>query len=280
VLLIRLALGALAGYVVIAGVLWMVQERLAFPAPRAPLPDPARSGLPDARIVTLTMSDGVRLAGWFLPPLPGGVVQEGPKHPGLLWFYGNGENIATLASVLREFRPPGTGVLIVDYPGYGASGGRASEDAVYEAADRAYDELAALVGIDPDSIFAYGRSLGSAVATHVAATHRVAGLILESPLTNAREMAARAYPFLPRFLVRLRLDNLSGIARVHCPVLVLHGTADRVIPPDMGRRVAAAAPGPAELVLIDGADHNDTYDVGGRAYRDKLWAFVRGRTLR
>lgn len=276
-LLIRLALGALAGYVVIAGVLWMVQGRLAFPAPRAPLPDAVRAGLPDAVIVTLTMPDGVRLAGWFLPPLPGGVVPEGPKHPGLLWFYGNGENIATLAPVLREFRPPGTGLLVVDYPGYGASGGRAGEGAAYEAADLAYDELAALPGIDPDRIFAYGRSLGSAVATHVAATHRVAGLILESPLTNAREIAARAYPFLPRFLVRLRLDNIKTIAHIHCPVLVLHGTADRVIPPDMGRRVAAAAPGPAELVWIDGADHNDTYDVGGRTYRDTVWAFLGAR---
>jgi uncharacterized protein len=277
-LLIRLALGALAGYVVIAGILWSVQDRLAFPAPRAPLPDPATARLPDAQPISLMMSDRTRLAGWFLPPVSGGVVPPRTTSPGLLWFYGNGENIAALASVLREFRPPGTGLLVVDYPGYGASGGRASESSVYEAADLAYDALAAHPSIDPARIFVYGRSLGSAVATHVAAGHRVAGLILESPLTSARAIAARAYPFLPRFLVRLRLDNLAAIARVHCPVLVVHGTADRVIPPDMGRRIAAAAPGPAELVLIEGAGHNDTYDVGGRAYRDKLWAFVRGGT--
>jgi len=259
--------------VVIAAVLWMAQDRLAFPAPRAPLPDPARAGLPDAQALTLTMADGTRLAGWFLPPA-GVVVPQGTSSPGLLWFYGNGENIAALATVLREFRPPGTALLVVDYPGYGASGGRARENTVYEAADLAYATLAARPGIDPARIFVYGRSLGSAVATHLAATHRVAGLILESPLTNAREMAARAYPFLPRFLVRLRLDNLATIARVRCPVLVLHGTADQVIPTDMGRRVAATAAGPAELVLIDGADHNDTYDVGGWAYRDTVWAFL------
>jgi uncharacterized protein len=273
-LLIRLALGALAGYVVIAALLWMVQDRLAFPAPRAPLPDPTMAGLPDARSFTLAMADGTPLAGWFLPPVPGEAVPRRATSPGLLWFYGNGENIAALASVLREFRPTGTALLVVDYPGYGASRGRASERAVYEAADLAYDALAGRPGIDPARIFVYGRSLGSAVATHVAATHRVAGLILESPLTNAREMAARAYPFLPRFLVRLRLDNLGAIGRVRCPVLVLHGTADQVIPTDMGRRVAAAAPGPAELVLIEGAGHNDTYDVGGRAYRDTIWAFL------
>jgi uncharacterized protein len=275
-LLIRLALGALAGYVVIAGVLWMAQDRIAFPAPRAPLPDPAKAGLTGAQAVTLKMADGTRLAGWFLPAAPGPIVPERATSPGLLWFYGNGENIATLATVLREFRPPGTGLLVMDYPGYGASGGRARERSVYEAADLAYDALAAHPGIDPARIFVYGRSLGTAVATHVAATHRVAGLILESPLTSAREVAARAYPFLPRFLVRLRLDNLTAITRVHCPVLVFLGTADQVIPPDMGRRVAAAAPGPAELVLIEGADHNDTYDIGGRAYRDRLWAFLEG----
>jgi fermentation-respiration switch protein FrsA (DUF1100 family) len=272
--LIRLLLYALAGYVVIAGVLWLVQDRLAFPAPRAALPDPATAGLPDAEPFALTMSDGTRLAGWFLPPAPVDAPVRAAS-PGLLWFYGNGENIAALAPVLREFRPPGTGLLVVDYPGYGASGGRAREGALYEAADLAYEALVAQRGTDPTRIFIYGRSLGSVVAIHVAAAHHVAGLILESPLTSARELAARAYPFLPRFLVRLRLDNLTAITRVHCPVLVLLGTADRVIPPDMGRRIAAAASGPTKLMLIEGADHNDTYDVGGRAYRDAVWAFLR-----
>jgi pimeloyl-ACP methyl ester carboxylesterase len=192
----------------------------------------------------------------------------------LLWFYGNGETIAAIWPVLREFRPPRTALLVVDYPGYGASEGRSTEPALFEAADLAYAALAARPGVDPARVRVYGRSLGTAAATHVAATHRVGGLVLESPFTNARDMARRHYAPFPRFLIRLKLDNLATITRVRCPVLVLHGTHDRLVPLEMGKRVAAATPGPVELVVIEGAGHNDTYAIGGLAYRDTVWAFL------
>jgi pimeloyl-ACP methyl ester carboxylesterase len=269
-LVVRLLLGVVAGYVVLTGLLWLFQHRLAFPAPRAPLPDPHRAGLPDAEPFSLQLADGTRLAGWYLPPRA-----AGSRFPALLWLYGNSETIATIAPVLREFRPPHAAVLVVDYPGYGASEGRASEPGLYEAAERAYDALAARPGIDASRVFVYGRSLGSAVASHVATTRAPAGLVLESPFTSARDMARRHYALFPGALLRVQLDNLTTISRVRCPVLVFHGTADRLVPALMGRRVAAAAPGPVEFVLIEGAGHNDGYMLGGRAYREKLWQFLR-----
>jgi fermentation-respiration switch protein FrsA (DUF1100 family) len=102
-------------------------------------------------------------------------------------------------------------------------------------------------------------------------------MILESPFTSAAAMARQHYALLPRFILRLSLDNLGRMRQIRCPVLVFHGDADHLVPTAMGRDVAAAAAGPVELVLIHGAGHNDTYDVGGRAYRDKLWEFVAGR---
>jgi fermentation-respiration switch protein FrsA (DUF1100 family) len=123
-------------------------------------------------------------------------------------------------------------------------------------------------------IFVYGRSLGTAVAIHTAATHAPAGLILESPFTSARDMARLHYPALPRQLLHLRLDNVSAIRSVRCPVLIFHGDADRLVPIAMGRRVAAAASGPVVLVTLRGSGHNDTYEVGGREYRDAVWEFV------
>ena len=191
-----------------------------------------------------------------------------------MWFYGNGENIGAIWDIVVAWQPPGVGVLVMDYPGYGASGGGTTEPGLYEAADLAYQTLAGRSDIDPARIFVYGRSLGTAVATHTAATHPVAGIVLESPFTNAREMSGQHYGLFPRFILRLRLDNLGNIAQVHCPVLVFHGTADLLVPPRMGEAVARAAPGPVELVWIEGAGHNTTYEVGGRRYRDKLWAFV------
>jgi len=175
---------------------------------------------------------------------------------------------------VREFQPPGTAVLVVDYPGYGGSAGRATEAGMYGAADAAYAALVARPEIDARRIYVYGRSLGTAAATWVAARHPVAGLILESPFTSAAAMARQLYALLPRFIVRLSLDNLGRMRQIHCPVLVFHGDADRLVPTAMGRAVAAAAAGPVELVLIHGAGHNATYDRGGRAYREKIWEFV------
>jgi fermentation-respiration switch protein FrsA (DUF1100 family) len=274
VFVIRILLGLLLAYAGLVALAWLFQERIAFPAPRARVPDPKEVGASGER-VELVMGDGSKLVGWYLKPVEG-LHRPPPPFAALLWFYGNGENIASIWPILRDFQPPGTALFVVDYPGYGGSGGRATEARLYEAAESAYAALVQRPEVDRTRIYVYGRSLGSAFASHVAAEHDVAGLVLESPFTSARDMTRQHYPFLPRFIVRLRLDNLAQVRRVRCPVLVFHGTADRIAPPAMGRQVAAAAPGPVELVLIHGAGHNDTYDVGGREYRDKVWEFVVG----
>ena len=265
-----IVLGIAGVYVVLCVVLWTFQERITFPAPGSPLPDPGKT-IGYGERVELTMHDGTRLVGWYLPPLG----RPTPPFAALLWFYGNGETIAAIWPIIRDFRPPHAALLVVDYPGYGASGGRATEAGMNEAADLAYAALAARPATDRHRIYVYGRSLGSAAATHTADTHEVAGVILESPFTSARGMAAQHYRIFPRFLVRLQLDNIGRIRRIRCRLLVLHGTADMLVPMKMGREVAAAAGGPVEFVMIEGAGHNDTYDRGGEAYKEKLAAFVK-----
>src|SRR5438876_7563868 len=277
-LALRIALGLALTYTLLVLLAWRFQDRLAFPAPRAPLPDPKRVGVANGEKVEVTMEDGTRLVGWFLKPVVPQPPPTSPTSPSLLWFYGNGETIAAIWPIVREFQPPGTAVLVLDYPGYGGSGGRATEGALYAAADAAYAALTARPDVDPRRIYVYGRSLGSAVATYTAAHHPVAGLILESPFTNAAAMAKYHYGLLPRFLLRLSLDNLANVRRVRCPILLFHGDVDRLVPTAMGMAVAAAAVGPVEVVLIHGAGHNDTYDIGGRSYRDKMWRFI-GRTV-
>jgi uncharacterized protein len=273
-LVLRIVVGLGLAYGVLVLLAWRFQEHLAFPAPRAVVPDPQRLGVTNGERVEVVSGDGTKLVGWFLRPAEDGGRRSSP---GLLWFYGNGETVAAIWPIVRAFQPPGTAVLVVDYPGYGGSSGRATEPALYAAAEAAYAALAARPEVDPQRIYVYGRSLGSAVATRTAAHHAVAGLILESPFTSAAAMAHYHYRLLPRLILRLSLDNLSTIKRVRCPILVFHGDADRLVPTSMGMAVAAAAGGPVEVVLIHGAGHNETYDVGGKAYRDKLWAFVAGR---
>lgn len=266
--------GLLGIYAVLVALLWAFQEKLTFPAPRAPLPDP-HEVLGYGERVELTMRDGTRLVGWYLAAEGGEGAAKGRQKPGMLWFYGNGENIAAIWPIIRDFRPPHAAVLVLDYPGYGASEGKATESGMYEAADLAYEGLRARPDVDPRRIYVYGRSLGSAAATHVASTREVAGLILESPFTSAKGMAARHYRFVPRGLVRLSLDNIGRMSGIRCPSLIFHGTADMLVPMRMGQDVAAAAGGPVEFVMIEGSGHNDTYDLGGKRYRDKLAAFVK-----
>src|SRR5712691_173502 len=217
---LRIAAGLGLGYVVLVLLAWRFQERMAFPAPRADVPDPARVDVANAERVELTSRDGTKLVGWYLKPLQvgGGRGRWGegvphrsnlppppPNSPRLLWFYGNGENVAAIWPVVRAFQPPGMAVLVVDYPGYGGSGGRTTEAGLYAAADAAYGALAARRDVDPQRIAVYGRSLGSAVATYTAAHHPTVGLVLESPFTNADAMARHLYALFPRFILTLRL---------------------------------------------------------------------------
>jgi len=290
-LVLRILISLGLAYLVLLLLAWRFQDRLAFPAPRASLPDPKRVGVENGEKVELVSGDGTKLVGWYLKAVEGGggrskaghddgastaFHRPPPTSPALLWFYGNGETVAAIWPIVREFQPPGTALLVVDYPGYGGSGGRATEPALYAAAEAGYTMLATRPGVDPHRIFVYGRSLGSAVAIYTAAHRPVAGLILESPFTSAAAMAKHHYRLVPRFLLHLSLDNLTTVKLVHCPILLFHGDADRLVPGAMGMAVAAAAPGPVEVVLLHGSGHNDTYEIGGRAYRDKMWAFITG----
>jgi hypothetical protein len=121
----------------------------------------------------------------------------------------------------------------------------------------------------------YGQSLGSAVAVELAVRRPPRGLILESPFTSILDMARVAYPFVPvGFLIQTEYDSLSKIKMVHCPVLILHGDRDEVVPFSQGRRLFEAAHAPKAFYTISGAGHNDTYLAGGESYLEQLMGFV------
>jgi fermentation-respiration switch protein FrsA (DUF1100 family) len=183
------------------------------------------------------------------------------------------ETVEGIAPVLIRFRPPGMGMLVLDYRGYGTSEGHTTEAGVYIDAEAAWDYLTERPEIDSTRIGVYGRSIGSAVALHLATEKPVRALILDSPLSTAREMARRHYKFLPTFMTRLELDNLSRAERLAAPLLVFHGTEDWITPIDMGRRIAELGRA-EEFVEIPGADHNDTHFVGGAAYVERFHRFL------
>src|SRR2546430_6527656 len=178
-LVLRMVAGVALGYGLIGLLAWLLQERLAFPAPRAPVPDPRRLGIAHGERIELVSGDGTRLAGWYLAPRAADAVHRpAPPSPALLWFYGNGENIAGIWPILRDFQPPGTALLVVDYPGYGGSEGRATQARLYAAAEAAYAALAGPARVDARPLPLDGRSLGTPGAGFTPARPPLPGLIL------------------------------------------------------------------------------------------------------
>ena len=130
-------------------------------------------------------------------------------------------------------------------------------------------------GTEPSRIVAAGWSLGGAVAVDLAARKPVAGLIIFSTFTSGVDMGRRLMPFFPvSLLLRHRFDSLHKIAQVQCPILIGHGRRDRIVPFEMGQRLAAAAKGRATTLWVDGADHNDFYTVGDNQINDAIASFL------
>ncbi len=228
---------------------------------------PARWKLPFEEAFFPT-ADGLTLHGWFVP-------REGARTT-LILVHGNGGNISHRLEMMALFHTRlNAHLFIFDYRGYGKSGGAPSEEGTYQDGEAALQYLGARRDVDPRRIVYFGQSLGAAVAVEMALRHPPLGLILEAPFTSVQEMTNRAIPLLPLgFLFRTRYDSLSKIGRVTAPLLLLHGDRDTIVPFEMGRRIFEAAGEPKEFYTIRGADHNDTYFVGGEAYLTTLARFI------
>jgi fermentation-respiration switch protein FrsA (DUF1100 family) len=219
---------------------------------------PQALGLP-YQDVTFETEDGKRLHGWYFAHR-----QEGPA---ILFCHGNAGNISHRLDNVSRLLGKGLRVFIFDYRGYGKSEGRPSEKGIYADGLAAYDYLVHRVGISPDEIIPFGRSLGAAVAIEVALKRKVKALIIESAFTSIKDMAKTMLLFLPISpFVPDHYNNLEKVSRVRVPVLVIHGDSDELIPFSMGERLYGAARAPKFFCPIRGAGHNDTYVVGGEDY--------------
>ncbi len=228
---------------------------------------PADVGLPFEEI-NLETSDRVSIHGWFIP-------YSGARTT-LLWLHGNGGNIGHRVGRIERLRPAlQSHILIIDYRGYGQSGGQVSEEGTYLDAIAAYDYLLTRSDIDGQRIVPFGVSLGTAVAVELALRRKVGGVILEAPFTSIREMARKTVPWLPIGpFITTRYDNLSKIGRINAPLLILHGDRDEVIPYAQGQRLFEGATQPKIFYTISDAGHNDTDQVGGQAYFDEMARFI------
>ena len=240
------------GYGALVALMFVFQRRLMY------FPDPARiapaeAGLPQAREVTLTSSDGEKLIAWFAPPREG--------KPVVLYFQGNAAGLSARAGRFSWMIADGLGLLALCYRGYGGSTGRPTEQGLISDAAAAYGFARAQ--LPAERIVLFGESLGTGVAVALAATHQVAGVVLDAPFTSIADVAAAAYPFVPvRWALKDTFRSDTRIAKAAAPLLVLHGEDDRVVPIRFGERLFALAREPKRFVRFPRGGHVDLDDHG------------------
>lgn len=240
-------------------VLLFSQARLLYRPIRDVAFTPEDVGL-DFEDVTFRTQDGVALNGWY--------VAADEASFTVLFCHGNAGNIMHRLDTVSLFHSLGLNCFVFDYRGYGRSEGRPTEVGTYRDARAAYDWLTQSKGVGADQIVLFGRSLGGSIAAHLAGQVDARAVVVESAFTSYPDMGARMYPYMPvRLFARFRYDTRAHLARVRCPVLVMHSREDELVPFEFGRRLFEAAREPKRFVEITGG-HNDGFLTSGDLYRN------------
>ncbi|ASP36190.1 alpha/beta hydrolase [Labrenzia sp. VG12] len=256
--LIKVAIVIAIAYVMAAGYMYINQRGFVF-VPTGDLSTPREKGLEGIAVEQATMADGTKVTVWRVAPTKAGA-------PTVLYLHGNSGNLSGRWKRFQQIVESGYGLYAPTYRGYAGAEGSPSETALIADALEHFDR-AAETG---QPIVLHGESLGTGVATAVAAQRPEADLlVLEAPYTALVDIASEQYPWLPvAFLMKDQMPTRERIGAIEAPVLILHGTEDRVIPVAHGRRLFEFAENPKELVIVEGGGHGDLWTRG-------LWDKVR-----
>ncbi len=220
---------------------------------------------PKCQEVWFSSGDKTRLHAWYAAAeKPVGVV---------LYCHGNGGNVSLYGRWMDYLRTQQQlSVLVFDYRGYGRSEGLATIDGAIADSQAARRELARLAGVKSSEIVLWGRSLGGAMAIQLAAEEAPSGLILESTFSSFRDVADVHRPTISWLVPEDRLDSVTAIRKVRCPLLQWHGTADLLVPYALGKKVYDAAAEPKTFLTFEGGGH------GGAPpeFEERMRKFVRG----
>jgi pimeloyl-ACP methyl ester carboxylesterase len=253
------------GYAVLAALLYFYQSSFIYYPDRQWVATPEQFGL-HYESVSFKATDGVTLSGWYVPAERARGV--------MLFFHGNAGNISHRMLSLQIFNRLRFDTFIFDYRGYGKSEGQPDEIGTYRDAEAAWYYLVRQRSVEPSTIVIFGRSLGAAIASYLAAGHTPRALIVESAFTSVPELAARFYPFMPvRWLTRFHYATKDHLSKVACPVLVVHSREDDIVPFDQGQALFEAARPPKDFLGINGS-HNDALLVTGMRYEQGLDRFL------
>jgi len=245
---VTLAALAALGYAGALGLLYVKQERIILPASALAADYRFQFDQPFEE-VWIPVQGASLHALHFKQPNPRGVV---------FFLHGNAGNLVSWTTGLDFYRRVNYDLFMVDYRGYGKSTGHIENEAqLYADARAAYDAMAPLYRDKP--IVIYGRSLGTALAASLARDVQPRLLVLVSPFSSLAASAAQAYPWAPRWVLKYPLRTDAIIGDIKSPILLIHGSEDKLIPLSHSERLKALARSPVELLVVPGAGHSDIH---------------------
>ncbi|MGB8193524.1 MAG: alpha/beta fold hydrolase [Chitinophagaceae bacterium] len=252
----------IAGYAALLVVVYLVQEKFIFKPEKLKPGFIYKYDVP-FRELFFDVEPGVQINGLhFFRPEPAGLI---------LYFHGNTRSIKGWAKYARDFYRYNYDVVLVDYRGFGKSTGKRSEDAMLNDMQFVYEQLKKQY--PENHLILYGRSMGSGFATKLASDNSPRYLILDAPYYSFSKVVERFLPILPvRLVLRYHLRTDRWIRRVRCPVYIIHGTRDWLIPIRHSENLQKSNPDKITLIRIHGGGHNNLpgYDEYHGFVRDIL----------
>jgi uncharacterized protein len=256
--------------VILAAVAWMVRRgeaRLAFFPYGGEDVTPQAFGIPYSPL-TLTTEDGEQLRAWHMPR------SDAQAH--VVYFHGNGGNLALWSDVFVGLWHQGYDVLAIDYRGYGLSTGSPSESGLYRDVDATLRYVETMPRRDGVPLIYWGRSLGTVMAAYAAHKRPPDGVVLEAGFPSMRAvLATNPILWILSWASTYRFPTAEWMATVRQPTLVLHGDRDEVIPYRLGQRLHETLPGPKTFVTKAGGSHNEPVPPDAESYWRAVGDFVR-----
>jgi len=265
-------------YLGLAAIMFSIQDKFVFPgASTQGQRDTLLTASSSSQLLWLHTADGARIAALFGTALQisGAPLADHRDRPSIIFFYGNGSCMAYSTDLFDHLRRMGANVIIPDYEGYGMSSGKPSEAGCYATGNAAYNYLLSRDDINGRKIVLMGQSLGAATAIELASRRPAAGLITVSAFTNLSDMAKKLMHGMPiAWVLRYSFDNIDKMPKVSCPILIIHGTRDELVPYKSAERLEAVAKGKVTRYNVEGAGHNDVFDIGVQKLLHEIGEFL------
>lgn len=243
----RLFVVLLGLYVMIASALYFLQEKMLFLPTTLEQDYQYQFNYPFEEFFFNTDEKTIINALHFKAENPKGVI---------LYFHGNAGDLSRWGNITEYFVEKDYDVLVMDYRTYGKSSGKLSEKAFYKDAQYCYDYL--LKHYSEDKITLYGRSLGTGIASYLAKENSPKQVVLETPYHSIEDVANYRFPILPvKQLLKYRFPTFQYLKKVDCPITIIHGTEDNVVPYSSAKKLLELGIDNLDFITVENGNHND-----------------------